>query len=236
MFYEFNANNQNLILKYQTLYTHIKIFEIVYKLNFEHPLRHLKGSTWIKVVTLEKKGYHLLIEAFMAIADPELCLSLYGYGEERSRLSEMAKSDKRIEINDGPRSVKEAVPLFRDADLFVLPCTMDRKGDTDGLPTVLMEAMAAGVPVLTTPIASIPDLVTDGKTGFLVESGSVESLLSGLHNTLQTTKDFREYIATSAMEHLDLHFAPISNTKAIVNDWRSLLNLRDEHVNLSILG
>lgn len=185
---------------------------------------------------VEKKGYHLLIEAFMAIADPELCLSLYGYGEERSRLSEMAKSDKRIEINDGPRSVKEAVPLFRDADLFVLPCTMDRKGDTDGLPTVLMEAMAAGVPVLTTPIASIPDLVTDGKTGFLVESGSVESLLSGLHNTLQTTKDFREYIATSAMEHLDLHFAPISNTKAIVNDWRSLLNLRDEHVNLSILG
>ena len=55
------------------------------------------------------------------------------------------------------------------ADAFCLPCRILEDGDRDGIPNVLAEAMAAGAPVVTTPISGIPEIVRDGETGLLVE-------------------------------------------------------------------
>ena len=58
---------------------------------------------------------------------------------------------------------------YRQADLFVLPCQIADDGDRDGIPNVLVEAMAMEVPVVSTSIASIPELIQHEKTGLLVE-------------------------------------------------------------------
>jgi glycosyltransferase involved in cell wall biosynthesis len=62
----------------------------------------------------------------------------------------------------------ELLDSYRTADAFVLPCLRQRSGNMDGIPATLMEAMASGMPVITTGISGIPELVEDGVTGLLV--------------------------------------------------------------------
>jgi colanic acid/amylovoran biosynthesis glycosyltransferase len=59
--------------------------------------------------------------------------------------------------------------LASDADMLVQPCIPARDGDIDGVPVVLIEAMNLGVPVITTRVSGIPELVTDGVSGFVCE-------------------------------------------------------------------
>ena len=61
--------------------------------------------------------------------------------------------------------------LYRAADLFVLPAVHDAKGNVDGLPNVILEAMASGLPVVASAISGIPLAVEDGVTGLLVPEG-----------------------------------------------------------------
>ncbi len=172
---------------------------------------------------IEKKGFHLLIPAFRALPDPLLRLELHGYGEERERLLALAAGDPRVSIHEGPRTPAETAERLRQSDLFVLPCVEDRNGDTDGLPTVLMEAMAAGVPVVTTPIASTPDLVRDGDTGILVESGSVSALEQGLRRAVSLPAAERRRLAEAARLHLRTEFDPALNTARLLRSWQTII-------------
>ena len=65
-------------------------------------------------------------------------------------------------------SQEELYAEYRRASAFCLPCRILDNGDRDGIPNVLVEAMAAGTPVVTTPISGIPELVRDGVNGLLV--------------------------------------------------------------------
>jgi glycosyltransferase involved in cell wall biosynthesis len=68
----------------------------------------------------------------------------------------------------GARPQDQVSELYRQSDLFVLACVIAVSGDRDGMPTVLIEAMATEVPVITTAVAGIPELVHDRSTGLLV--------------------------------------------------------------------
>jgi glycosyltransferase involved in cell wall biosynthesis len=70
------------------------------------------------------------------------------------------------------------------ADVFVLPSVVAPDGQMDGIPIVLMEALAARVPVVTTRLSGIPELVVDGETGILVEPGRPEALVEGIQRVL----------------------------------------------------
>lgn len=172
---------------------------------------------------VEKKGFHVLIPAFRQLADPELRLELHGYGEERDRLAALAAGDARISFHEGPRTPAEAAARFAEADLFVLPCVVDQLGDTDGLPTVLMEAMAAGVPVVSTPVASTPDLVIDGRTGLMVESGSIPALVDGLRRAVAMDVARRAELVSAARAHLEREFDPVGNIGRLIGVWRKLV-------------
>ncbi|MEX2519091.1 MAG: glycosyltransferase [Paracoccaceae bacterium] len=120
----------------------------------------------------EKKGLIHLIRAGKLLAKDEVRIEIYGYGE--------LEEDYRRAITEGgitnvhlcgPVEGREAMlNLYRESDLFACPSVRAKDGDMDGVPTVLMEAMAAGLPVLTTDLSGIPDLVEDGVTGFVCEA------------------------------------------------------------------
>lgn len=82
--------------------------------------------------------------------------------------------------------------IVRDADVAVLPSVLTRRGDREGIPVVLMEAMASGLPVVASRLSGIPELVLDGRTGWLVEPGDSASLAAALHNASQDAAARRE--------------------------------------------
>lgn len=125
-----------------------------------------------------KKGFHLLIEALsdLLVKLPKAHVVLAGGGgrleEFRQRSAEFGG---RVHL---PGSVMhDTLPdLYRSADLFVLPAVHDAKGNVDGLPNVILEAMASGLAVVGSRVSGLPTAIAAGITGWLVEEGSVDDL------------------------------------------------------------
>jgi colanic acid/amylovoran biosynthesis glycosyltransferase len=76
---------------------------------------------------------------------------------------------------------RELQSLVARSSLFVLPCIRTAAGDMDGIPVSLIEAMGIGVPVVSTRLSGIPELVEDGQTGLLTAPGDAEALANAIH-------------------------------------------------------
>jgi glycosyltransferase involved in cell wall biosynthesis len=131
----------------------------------------------------EKKGHRFLLEALAS--EPRLErmeLHLVGSGKLREELEGQARRlglGERVRFH-GSRPENEVAGMLRRAHLFVLPSVVDRSGDMEGIPVALMEAMATGVPVVSSRLSGIPELVRDGQTGLLADPGDVGALGSAL--------------------------------------------------------
>jgi Glycosyltransferase len=132
---------------------------------------------------IEKKGFADLISACAMLPDIEFCCRIIGEGPLRDDLIAKASSDPRVAIT-GPLSESAIVDELAAATVFALPCVDSADGGKDNLPTVIMEAMAAALPVVSTRLAGIPEMVIDGETGFLVEPGDVAGLAARLRELL----------------------------------------------------
>ncbi|ETX27781.1 glycosyltransferase [Roseivivax isoporae] len=128
------------------------------------------------------KGVALLLRAVAALAErvPDLHLTLIGDGPDRAGLEAEARALGIAERCTflGYRGQAEVAEALGHADLFVLPSF------AEGVPVVLMEAMAAGLPVVTTRIAGVPELVEDGVSGLLVAPGDAGRLADALARLL----------------------------------------------------
>lgn len=126
---------------------------------------------------VEKKGLDDLIDAAKLLEGEDFEFSIYGFGDQQKHLQE--KIDelecKNISLK-GELEHNEVGDLLKNSDLLVAPCKIDKDGDRDGFPTVIFEAMAAGLPVLTTDVSAIPELISDGVNGFLTPSKKPELL------------------------------------------------------------
>lgn len=128
---------------------------------------------------VDTKGFHDLIRAFSLVVRRGWngVLDVVGEGPERERLNRIAQNlgmESRIVFHGGlPRDSTRDIQLR--ASLVVQPCCGGQDG-LDGIPVVLMEAMALGIPVISTRFQSIPELVEDGVTGRLVPAGDSEAL------------------------------------------------------------
>jgi glycosyltransferase involved in cell wall biosynthesis len=133
-----------------------------------------------------KKGFQVLMEILPRLLGefPELRVVLAGGGDLLERFREAARPwEGRVHF---PGAVlRDTLPdLYRAADLFVLPAVHDSKGNVDGLPNVILEAMASGLPVVASGISGIPLAVEDGRTGRLVPEKDPEALLGALRGLL----------------------------------------------------
>ncbi len=95
---------------------------------------------------------------------------------------------------------------YRAADLFVLPFRIAADGDRDGLPNVLMEAMSCGLPVLSTRVSGIPELIDDGLTGRLTEPGDAPALAAALRELI-ADKTLRDRLGAAGEDRLRADFA-----------------------------
>ncbi len=125
-----------------------------------------------------KKGFHLLVGALAELfaAAPEARIILAGGGD---RLEELRHQASRWgdRVSFAGAVLHDTLPdLYRAADLFVLPAVHDAKGNVDGLPNVILEAMASGLPVVASAISGIPLAVSPGVHGLLVEEGDGPAL------------------------------------------------------------
>ncbi len=129
-----------------------------------------------------KKGYQVLmpgLEDFFTRC-PEAHLVLAGAGD---RLEAFRRDAAKWSANvhfPGAVLRDTIADLYRAADIFVLPAVHDPQGNVDGLPNVILEAMASGLPVVTTPISGIPLAITDGEHGRLVPEGETAPLVAAL--------------------------------------------------------
>lgn len=141
-----------------------------------------------------KKGFQVLLEVLpdLLAAQPEAHVVLAGGGDLLERFLAVASAwPGRVHL---PGSVlRDTLPdLYRAADLFVLPAVHDSKGNVDGLPNVILEAMASGLPVVASGISGIPLAVEDGKTGLLVPEREPRRLLKALLSLLGDRGPARE--------------------------------------------
>ncbi|RMF21913.1 MAG: colanic acid biosynthesis glycosyltransferase WcaL [Deltaproteobacteria bacterium] len=137
---------------------------------------------------VEKKGFHLLIDACRVLVDRGVSLQceLIGDGAEREALVARVRDLELEEVVRfrGALTTEEVGERLHDASVVVLPCIVARDGNVDALPTVLLEAMACGRPVISTALSGIPEIIVDGETGRLVEPGRVEPFADAVAEVL----------------------------------------------------
>lgn len=134
---------------------------------------------------VEKKGFPVLIEAcaILEAQGHDFRCTIGGSGPDEAQLRALVAQkglEDRITLT-GEALKQEDIPAFMYAgDLYCLHCVWASDNDVDGLPQMLVEAMACGLPSVSTNLVGIPDLVIDGETGLLVEPGDAEALAQAL--------------------------------------------------------
>lgn len=129
-----------------------------------------------------KKGYQVLLDRLdeLMAADPAVHLVLAGGGDRLEEFRHRAAAH-RERVHFPGAVLRDTLPdLYRAADLFCLPAVHDRKGNVDGLPNVILEAMASALPVVASGISGIPAAIADGVHGRLVPEGDPDALLAAL--------------------------------------------------------
>lgn len=168
-----------------------------------------------------KKGLEQLIRAAPVLAADGISLHLYGYGplEDEYRRLIVDLDAGNVHLHGPVQGRDELLAVFARHDLFACPSVRAEDGDMDGIPTVLMEAMASGLPVLATGISGIPDLVLDNVTGLLSEAepGALAASIRAYY-ALDTAK------VEALIEHAAARVAQDYNverlTAALVRLWR----------------
>jgi colanic acid/amylovoran biosynthesis glycosyltransferase len=126
---------------------------------------------------IRKKGFDALIDACSQLTSHDFHCEIVGDGPLRTELQRRIDErglTGRITLG-GAKPQHEVAALLARATMFVLPCRIEEDGAMDNLPTVVMEAMAASLPVVSTDVGGIPEMIDDARTGFVVPQNDVAS-------------------------------------------------------------
>ena len=137
---------------------------------------------------IAKKGFANLIRAFGLLVERGRSFRCEIFGEGplenqlRIQIGELGLHE-RIQL-PGPKPQHELRARLAGASVFVLPSVPEPEGGMDNLPTVIMEAMATGLPVVSTRIGGIPEMIVENETGFLVQPDDVAALAGAIENVV----------------------------------------------------
>jgi glycosyltransferase involved in cell wall biosynthesis len=166
---------------------------------------------------IAKKGLPTVYQALKVLKDKGIAFqhTLIGDGEDRPKILALIKD---LDLTGhtrwlGTQPHEVVLAHYRQAHLFVLGCEVAPNGDRDGIPNVLFESMAMGVPVVATNLSAIPELVKNEKTGLLVDPGAPEKLAEAMLRLL-TDADLRARIIPAAQQRVVRDF----DNKSLIRD------------------
>jgi len=148
------------------------------------PIRFLSVARLI-----DQKGLSYLLQACRQLLDAGLAIHCEIVGDFEDVFMncyvELRKLHQSLGLNDsvrfaGPLPLQRVLDCYRDADIFVLPCVIAEDGSRDIIPNSVLEAMAMGLPVVATTVTGLPEMVEDGRTGFLVQPHDAAALASAM--------------------------------------------------------
>lgn len=148
------------------------------------------------------KGLRVLLTAFAAAREtnPDLSLTIVGNGDDRPMLETLSAPFGDAVKFTGALNQSEVADALAQADALILPSF------AEGLPVVLMEAMAAGKPVICTQVAGVRELVEDGVSGFVVPAGDAESLADRISALAATSPEARVKMGNTGREKVRSEF------------------------------
>jgi glycosyltransferase involved in cell wall biosynthesis len=168
-----------------------------------------------------KKGLPTVFKALSILHDRGIHFhhTLIGDGEDRNSLQKLVR---HLGLEPfirwmGTQPHDEVIRQYEQADIFVLGCEIAANGDRDGIPNVCIESMAMGVPVVATRVSAIPELIENGKTGLLVESGNPEALADAIVQALSDIR-LRQEIIAAALDKVTRHF----DNRRLIDDLAAL--------------
>ena len=183
------------------------------------PARPGEGVRVLAVAQLAPyKGIRHLVEAapLLRARVPQVSVTIVGDGVERSDLE---RRTRELGVDDvvtftGAVSPERVAGHLAEADVFVHPSVRQDDGLMDGIPVALMEAMAAGVPVVASRLSGIPELVVDGATGLLAEPGDPKAL-AGAIERLADDLQLRARLTAEARRHVADEFGVERNARRL---------------------
>jgi glycosyltransferase involved in cell wall biosynthesis len=167
-----------------------------------------------------KKGFGDLITACGFLRDWKLqfkCV-LIGDGSERKKLMKFRKQlglENEVEMI-GDVSIDILRSWYHKATIFVMPSLIPSDGSTDGLPTVVIEALACGTPVIGTNTAGIPEIIVDGQTGLLVPASN-PNLLADRIRLLLSHETLRKFLSFEGRRLVERDFDLHHNCEILAN-------------------
>lgn len=162
-----------------------------------------------------EKGYDDLLRAIVEVRRviPNVCLLLAGAGMLDEELRAQAKS---LGIEANVRFLgfrKDILQMYGQVNVFALSSL------SEGLPNVILESMAIGLPVVATRVGGLPEIIDDGRTGILVEARDTSGLAAGLVRMLND-KGFAGAVAKQAREDVYTRFSPEVQTERLLDVYR----------------
>jgi len=184
------------------------------RFRFEAP--HSRPRIILSVGRLvEKKGFDVLIDACKLLKNEGVVFTcqIIGSGPDEAALQAQIA---RLNVQDvvalsGPRPQREVIAAVQGAAVFAAPCVVGSDNNMDGLPTVLLEAMALGTPCVSTPVTGIPEAIFDGETGLLVPQRDPCALAVALRRLLDDAA-LRVQLATAARQRIETEFNVVQST------------------------
>lgn len=172
-----------------------------------------------------KKGFDTLIAACAELSRRDVAFrcEIVGYGPEHEALLAQIRRaglERNVSLL-GRQTHREVLAKLPDAQAFALPCRIEGNGDRDGVPNALLEAMAAGTPVISTRVSGIPEAIRHGETGLLVDPDSPEHLADGLQSLLQDPA-LAVRLARNGHAFVTSHFARLAHIKRLAHLLRQL--------------
>jgi glycosyltransferase involved in cell wall biosynthesis len=154
---------------------------------------------------IAKKGIPTVLRAVKLLQEKGVRLeyTLIGDGQDRQKILDLVRQLGMEPVCRwlGTQPHHVVLEHYRRADLFVLGCEVAADGDRDGIPNVLFESMAMGVPVVATGVSAIPELVESGRTGWLVPPGRPEALADAMQ-ALLTDAGLRRRVIPAARQRV----------------------------------
>ena len=179
---------------------------------------------------IEKKGYDDLIRACALLRDRGVNFKcrIVGEGPLEAELQSLIASlnlSPSVELL-GPKPMPEIMRLLaEETQVFALACKTEKDGGRDVLPTVLMEAMAAGLPCVSTKLAGVPEMVLEGKTGLLCEEKQ-PAAFAELLETLLKDPARCEQMGQAGLKHAQANFSKEITTRGLLRAFAAHTALR----------